>query len=92
MNLRNNRIFVRELAIIRNIHLACKNCESHIADFGDVEHNSKFEWKLDTINLYWDNIIQFVGGEIYCECESHLGKIIENQILSLEKTNISLIY
>lgn len=92
MNLRNNEIFVREFAIIRNIHLACNNCESHIADFKDVKHNSRFEWKLKTIDLYWNNTIQFEGKEIYCECESHLGELIENHMISLKKSNISLIY
>lgn len=91
MNQHNNEI-VREFGLTRNIHIACKKCEAQIADFKNVKHNSRHEWKLKTIDLYWNNTIQFEGKELYCECESYLGKLIENNTLSLKKSNVSLVY
>lgn len=90
MNQNNNEI-IREYALTRNINIACKNCEANIADFRDITQNSRFEYKLKTIDLYWNNTIQFEGRELYCECESHLGTLAGNHI-SLKKSSVSLIY
>lgn len=74
------------------ISVCCKHCKRDFGNLKKFNNVSKRNWQIHIDDINWDIDLIFINNEIFCECHSYIGQLVDTITLKLKKRYLEINY